>query len=432
MKSRYGVTPWGNWFVRVLGSYEVGSRLARGKTYANTGRVLSLELKDGWAVAKVEGNFLPFYRVEINFPPLAQAEKVYEMIEGDPPLLAHIAAGELPETFLQKLIDMDIDLIPRRWQDMKRLCTCPDYGDPCKHMAALYYIIAAEIDADPHVLFRLRGMDLAARFGKAAVRRIAPPFTVAFVRGKKSARAKALPLAASPEIEPIPPCGELISALLPPSPPFSDKDFAAIMADFYRRCAGRYDNGGRHDDSARRHGENLHYGSVRPSRKPVVETVGDSAETEHGFSRSVWTVLCPSPGPGANVALEALDVNGKREQYSLQEAFEYFVDFSSEDGTESYRFLFFVFRFLNLVCSAGAFIPYVLVENKTMAIVWRPFETLPPVQGTLEALASLECGMLAATGGRGIADGRGVVDLLASSFLNGLVRRRFSAERDKF
>ncbi|MCL2194110.1 MAG: SWIM zinc finger family protein, partial [Treponema sp.] len=180
MKSRYGITPWGNWFIKVLDSYDMGERLARGRSYANTGKVLSLELNDGWAIAKVKGNYLPFYRVEIKFPPLKEVEKVYKMIEKDPPLLARIAAGELPETFLQKLIDKDINLIPKRWREMKRLCTCPDYGDPCKHMAALYYIIAREIDADPHVLFKLRGMDLAARFGKSAVHQVMPPFKITF------------------------------------------------------------------------------------------------------------------------------------------------------------------------------------------------------------------------------------------------------------
>jgi uncharacterized Zn finger protein len=114
-KNRYGVTPWGSWFVDVLESYEMGSRLKRGRAYANTGKVLSLEIKEGRAVAKVKGHYRPSYRVEIQFPPLKEAEQVYKMIEEDPPLLARIAAGELPEQFLERLIDNDIDLIPPDW-----------------------------------------------------------------------------------------------------------------------------------------------------------------------------------------------------------------------------------------------------------------------------------------------------------------------------
>src|SRR5215469_10905017 len=102
MKNRYGVTPWGSWFIDVLDSYKMGERLDRGRRYANAGRVISLELKEGSAFAKVEGKSNPFYKVKITFPQLKEKELVYKMIEGDIPLLARIAAGELPETFLQK------------------------------------------------------------------------------------------------------------------------------------------------------------------------------------------------------------------------------------------------------------------------------------------------------------------------------------------
>jgi uncharacterized Zn finger protein len=280
MKSRYGVTPWGSWFIDVLDSYRMGERLDRGRRYANAGRVYSLHFDDGRATAMVEGNYEPFYHVEISFSPLKEAEQVYKLIEDDPPLLARIAAGELPESFLQKLKKKGINLIPQRWREMKRSCTCPDYGDPCKHMAALYYIIAREIDADPHVLFRLRGMDLAERFGKAAVHHIAPPFAITFIEKEKPASVQASPeqaeseqtqpeqaqpdqatLAQTPfEFEEIPLCTELVTSLLPPAPPFCEKDFAIVMAEFYHRCA--------------------HYQAWESADEQ------DQSDTEHCFSRS--------------------------------------------------------------------------------------------------------------------------------------------------
>ncbi|MDR0403704.1 MAG: DEAD/DEAH box helicase family protein [Treponema sp.] len=421
-KGRYGITPWGSWFIDVLDGYKMGARLDRGRTYANTGRVLSLEFDAGRAVAKVEGNYRPFYRVEIGFPPLAEKENVYRMIEGDPALLARIAAGELPEEFLRKLKAKGIALIPRRWREMKRSCNCPDDGDPCKHMAALYYIIAREIDSDPHVLFRLRGMDLAARFGKAALRRIMPPFTVVPApeqRKKKTARASADQVSANRDpvnaagaasaetavspagLEEIPWCGELIISLLPSEPPFSGRDFSLVLAEFYHRCA--------HDRPWERAGK----------------TAESAEQTEHRFSRSAWSVLCPNPGPGAVPVLVAEDIAGKKTRYSVHEAFEQFVRFSSEDGSESYTFLFYLFKFLNLLCSAGAFIPYVLLEEKTLRIIWRPFETLPQVLEILESLAARECGMLSL--GKERAAGRSVTDLLASAFLNEWVRGKFFA-----
>jgi SNF2 family DNA or RNA helicase len=330
------------------------------------------------------------------------------MIEEDPPLLARIAAGELPESFLQKLQDKGIDLIPRKWSEMDRVCTCPDWGDPCKHMAALYYVIAREIDADPHVLFRLRGMDLAARFGKAAVHQIEPPFTITFAQKKP---APAAPLAEPLELAEIPNCGELISALLPPAPTFCERDFALVMAEFYHRFAL--------------------YRTWEYSKT-------NEAEIEHRFSRSRWTVLCEDTVIGTELELQGEDINGKTKNYSLQEAFNYFVHFSSDDGTESYTFLFYLFKFLNLVCSAGAFIPYVLVEEEKLKIIWRPFETLPSVNIMLEAVASRECGILSIktkgkkTKAEKQVSGRSVVDLLACAFLKEMVRRRFLSFKEAF
>jgi uncharacterized Zn finger protein len=401
------MSPWGKWFIDVLDSYEMGERLNRGRSYANTGKVFSLDFQDGLATAMVEGHYQPFYHVEIGFPPLKKAERVYRMIEEDPMLLACIAAGELPESFLQKLKDKGIDLIPRKWGEMDRVCTCPDWGDPCKHMAALYYVIAREIDADPHVLFKLRGMDLAARFGKAAVRQIAPPFTITFAQKGKTAPGQTEPL----ELAEIPNCGELISALLPAAPPFCERDFALVTAEFYHRFA--------------------------------LYRTWESAETneagiEHRFSRSRWTVLCKDAVIGAELELQGEDINGRTKNYSLHEAFNYFVHFSSDDGTTSYAFLFYLFKFLNLVCSAGAFIPYVLAEKEKLKIVWRPFETLPPVNAMLEAVASRECGMfrVKAAGKKSKPEkqvsGRSVVDLLACAFLNEMVRRRYLSFRGAF
>ena len=428
MKNLYGVTPWGAWFVDVLESYQVGVQLDRGKVYANTGRVLSLLLSSGRALARVEGNTHPFYRVEISFPPFSpeEAKQVYRTVRDDPTLLAHIAAGELPEAFLQKLKEQGIDLIPRRWSDMKRFCSCSDESDPCKHMAALYYIIAREIDSDPHVLFRLRGMDLTIRFGRAAVHKIAPPFkAVCIVEEKKSAQKKTKrkkPKNVPPSLEEIPHCAELIIALLPSSPPFCTRDFTQVMAEFYNQCA--------------------QYQSWESTGAEI------NSEMEHHFSRSVWTLVCPKAIPGAEVFFDARDVNGDIRRFTVHDAFEYFVQFSSEDGTASYSFLFYLFKFLNLLCSAGAFIPYVIAAPGTLQIIWRPFETLPSVSTMIASLAEREGGSLAGlrslerdptllyrpgfVSNQRILTGRSVVDLITAAFLTGWVHRRMLAFAGSF
>ncbi|MCL2176117.1 MAG: SWIM zinc finger family protein, partial [Treponema sp.] len=360
MKNLYGVTPWGKWFIDILDSYKMGERLERGRRYANAGKVLSLELTECKAIAKVEGNSKPFYRVVIGFQPLKESEQVFQMIENDLPLQAQIAAGELPESFLDKLKRKGINLIPTHWREMKRSCSCPDDGDPCKHMAALYYIIAREIDSNPQILFRLRGMDLSNRFGKSAVHKIAPPFVIKYSKKEKT---NIINIDDPLEFEEIPHCGELISSILPPKPPFCNKDFSVVLAEFYHRCAADF-----HDDKWEQ----------AETDENVLE------QTEHEFSRSHWTVQCPSFGrnilvPGVEPVLQAEDINGNKKRYSLHEAFKFYVQFSSDDGTASYNFLFYLFKGLNLLCSAGAFIPYVLNDEDTLKIIWRPFETLPQV-----------------------------------------------------
>jgi len=413
MKNLYGITPWGSWFIDVLDSYRMGERLNRGRRYANSGRVLSLELNEGRATAKVEGNYSPFYKVTITFPPLKDSDQVYKLIENDLPLLARIASGELPEEFLLKLKKKGINLIPKRWQEMKRSCSCPDSGDPCKHMAALYYIIAREIDSNPHVLFRLRGMDIEARFGKTIVHRITPPFSVTFAEKEKINHTKEKQTV---ELEEIPNCGQLISSLLPSSPPFCGRDFTAVMAEFYHYCAQ-----GQGWEEAQT-GEIL-------------------AQTEHDFSHSNWTLQCAAVKPGSAPVLQAEDINEHKKNYSLYEAFEHFVQFSSDDGTASYAFLFYLFKFLNLACGAQAFIPYVLIhyEDDTLSIIWRLFESLPLVADMIKKIASLECGILSVSPSfkinlkkkevnsseRKFVSGQSVVDLVSSAFLNEWIRRKF-------
>ena len=403
MKNRYGITPWGSWFVEVLDSYKMGTRLDRGRTYANTGKVLSLKFNKNSVTARVKGSYRPSYRVEIIFPQLKDPEQIYKIIEDDPPLMARIATGELPENFLIKLKNMGINLIPRNWSLMKRSCTCPDHGDPCKHMAALYYIIAKEADSDPHLLFKLRGMDLKKRFGEKAVHSILPPFEITW----KESNAETLQGESFSEdnfseeklsYENLSNCTGLISSLLPSLPPFSKRDFAVTMAEFYHVLA-RYKSWESFDTEK-------------------------YSEMEHNFSRSIWSIECQNPVPGAKLFLDAKDIKGNIRRFTPHDAFEYFISFSSDNGTSSYYFLFYLFKFLNLVCSKGAYIPHVTGNSKNnLKIIWLPFDALPEIKSIIEKLSALECGLLRKDSTH-TAEGRTVVNLLSSAFLNEWINRR--------
>jgi superfamily II DNA or RNA helicase len=396
----YGRSPWGRWFIEVLDSYSMGERLNRGRNYARGGKVLSLSIKGRRVSARVKGKSHPSYTVIIDFPVLKEKEKILELIEEDPALLAQIAAGELPESFLEKLKSSGIHLIPPRWRDMVRACSCPDYGDPCKHMAAVYYVLARELDADPHLLFRLRDIDLSdltRRYGGTLGQKIEPPFEIVPAGPQRGSKGG---IPAIPEIPEIPHCGELICSLLPPDPPFCKRDFAALMADFYRHAA----------------------------RFVPWSARTENGEEEHAWSRSRWIIECFLPRPGAQVFLIQENIQGERTRHGLFEAFLRFRSFSGDDGSESYSFLFYLFKFLNLICAAEALSPAVYAADGKLKIIWQPFDKLPQVEAALSGIAALGEQMLALprrgkTGNPSYADGPSAVQLLSSAFLGEWVRQ---------
>ncbi|GHT59618.1 helicase [Spirochaetia bacterium] len=430
-KGNYGASPWGKWFIDVLDGYKMGARLDRGRSYANTGKVLSLNIKDGKAGAKVKGHYQPFYRVEIAFPPLVEKKKVFELIEQDPALLARIAAGELPEEFLFRLKKEGIHLIPRRWAEMRRSCNCPDDGDPCKHMAALYYMLAREVDADPHVLFRLRGIDLGElgkRLGADLDHKLENPFAEDFGPTgpvppalKKGSRGKEKnsqvgpvtlepvsqvePSGAKPELAEIPHCTELILSLLPAAPLFSGRDFAVALGEFYHRAARNHDWAGADETSGA--------GSGKTGATGEGTGIEDA---EHLFSHSRWTVDYTEAGPGApQLLMETLSAEKRR--YGLRDAFSRFRLFASDEGTPSYTFLYYLFKFLGLVIDAGAYIPCPVLENDDLRVLWLVFDRLPRIRETMDSIARY--------------GNRTAVKLLSSALLNEWVKG-ISFSRDAF
>jgi uncharacterized Zn finger protein len=70
---------------------------------------------------------------------------------------AKLLAGEMPQNIEEAFKAVDVGLFPESSKDIKTDCSCPDSANPCKHIAAVYYILAEEFDRDPFMLFNLRG-----------------------------------------------------------------------------------------------------------------------------------------------------------------------------------------------------------------------------------------------------------------------------------
>jgi uncharacterized Zn finger protein len=102
-----------------------------------------------------------------------QLSKIQSCITEDPALASELALGKLPEEMLDRLAQENISLLPTSWQELNAECSCPDWANPCKHLAAVYYLIANEVDKSPFILFHLRGVETktlmqAAGFAESA------------------------------------------------------------------------------------------------------------------------------------------------------------------------------------------------------------------------------------------------------------------------
>ncbi len=143
----------------MLESFGWSSRLERGRRYARGGQVLDFKLTPGKVTAHVQGSVSKPYSVIIEVKPLtgeAWAKAAGEMSQ-KAIFAAKLLAGEMPQNIEEAFKTVGVPLFPESSKDIRTDCSCPDSANPCKHIAAVYYILAEEFDRDPFMLFSLRG-----------------------------------------------------------------------------------------------------------------------------------------------------------------------------------------------------------------------------------------------------------------------------------
>ncbi len=156
-----GDTWWSQRFIELLESFGAGSRLKRGRTYARAGQVVELEVEHGVVLAKVQGSRYSPYRVRIRFKALSENQwrRAEKAMASQALPLAKLLAGEMPHDIEDLLASCKLALFPRSAGELTATCTCPDWENPCKHIAAAYYILAERFDEDPFLIFTWRGRD---------------------------------------------------------------------------------------------------------------------------------------------------------------------------------------------------------------------------------------------------------------------------------
>jgi uncharacterized Zn finger protein len=161
-RSKRGVFAQNWWAQRWIAALERlvdSGRLSRGRTYARKGQVISIdETKDG-IKARVQGSRKTPYKVSIQISPLKDAEwgKVFDALAEQAIFTAQLLAGEMPQEIESAFEAARVSLFPSRRGDLVTDCSCPDYANPCKHVAAAHYILGERFDEDPFLIFRLRG-----------------------------------------------------------------------------------------------------------------------------------------------------------------------------------------------------------------------------------------------------------------------------------
>lgn len=169
----FGTSWWARRWQAVLESFRIGGRLARGRIYARQGQVLSIDILAGEVTARVQGSRPTPYDVTIGVTKLSaqEWEQVFAILSKQALFVAKLLAGEMPQDIERVFTQAKLSLFPQKRGDLATDCSCPDEANPCKHIAAVYYLLGEEFDRDPFLIFRLRGLEreeLLARLGTSS------------------------------------------------------------------------------------------------------------------------------------------------------------------------------------------------------------------------------------------------------------------------
>ncbi len=254
---KFGKTWWAGRWIAALEALVDSGRLSRGRSYARSGQVVSLDVGREGVKAQVQGSRPKPYKVSIRFRRLTDAEweKVVEAMAAEAIYAARLLSGEMPEDVEKAFQAAGVTLFPARRNDLETDCSCPDWSNPCKHVAAVHYLLGERFDSDPFLMFELRGRT------KDEI--------IAALRGKRTAGQMDLPgvtEVAAEEAEPVPPLAQSLDSFwsapvgLPDPalsfaapavdalpikrlgpPPFwkGKRDFAALMEEAYRAVGAR-------------------------------------------------------------------------------------------------------------------------------------------------------------------------------------------------
>jgi uncharacterized Zn finger protein len=192
---QFGRSWWaGRWLAALYELIDSG-RLQRGRSYARSGQVLNLDIQPGQVDARVQGSRPQPYKVQIKIKPLTarQWKEVTDAMSAQALFAAKLLAGEMPQQIEEAFSAANVSLFPSDANDLETDCSCPDWSNPCKHIAAVYYLLGEQFDADPFLIFRLRGKTKSEIISMLRARRAASAITAPAKPRKPKAKRKTEP-----------------------------------------------------------------------------------------------------------------------------------------------------------------------------------------------------------------------------------------------
>jgi uncharacterized Zn finger protein len=168
MAKQFTRTWWGKKFIEALEEFSDSARLGRGRSYARNGKIVQHQITNGKITATVRGSVNPYfgvykeplYKISIEIKQIAPSDrsKVIARLGSKASAISRLLLGEVPDNIDATFAELNLHLLPHNRKDFTTECSCPDWENPCKHIAGVYYLVAAELDRDPFLLFELRGI----------------------------------------------------------------------------------------------------------------------------------------------------------------------------------------------------------------------------------------------------------------------------------
>ena len=353
--AKYGRTWWGEQWLNALNRIDFSNRLERGRSYADKGMVASVKITENMVQAKVKGSRPKPYDVTIIVPPFFDEEKKIftESIKTNPLALSQLLNRQLPQELMEIARENNIKIFPQSWQDIKLNCSCPDWAVPCKHLAAVIYTIANEIDQNPFLVFNLHRFDLV---NELAIHRIQlrelEAETIFSIHDCIAAKKMAV---RKDDKKPDTPDYSLIENLLPSlphlytaNPLFYDGDFKPIIQEHYKRHA-KY--------------EPVYLSDLKKEK----------AVLSNNYRYYTYSIIADESG---NINITARDSDKNEYPVDLSDLLVLLAQTESkhlDNYLPSFILLYRCFRFCNILAERGALLPRLFSAGKeAYRIQWIP------------------------------------------------------------